>query len=79
MKYHHYSVVMHRYRNLAMWTAANVDYTPTKRRATRDEFGDDTWIADPRILAENQLEDAEFYDPARRFDRGHLVRRDDSA
>lgn len=79
LKYHHYSLVMHRERRLAMWTAANVDYDETKRRFTRDEFGDDSWKPDPRIPIEAQLEDVEFYAPARKFDRGHIVRRDDSA
>lgn len=79
LKYHHYSLVMHRERRLAMWTAANVDYSESKRRFTRDELGDDTWKPDPRIPIEAQIEDVEFYDPAKKFDRGHLLRRDDSA
>lgn len=79
LKYHHFSLVMHRERRLAMWTAANVDYDPKKRRFDRDDFGEDTWKPDPRIPIEAQLEDVEFYAPARKFDRGHLVRRDDGA
>jgi DNA/RNA endonuclease G, NUC1 len=79
LKYHHYSLVMHRERRLAMWTAANVDYDENKRRFTRDDFGDDTWKPDPRIPIEAQIEDVEFYVPARKFDRGHLFRRDDGA
>ena len=79
LKYHHYSLVMHRDRRLAMWTAANVDYNDSKRRFTRDEFGEDTWKPDPRIPIEAQIEDVEFYAPAKKFDRGHLFRRDDGA
>ena len=79
LKYHHYSLVMHRERRLAIWTAANADYTSSKRTRSRDEFGDDTWKPDPRILITRQIEDLEFYAPARKFDRGHLVRRDDVA
>ena len=79
LKYHHYSVVMHKDRKLAVWTAANADYDPAKRRHDRDWFGTDTWKADPRIPGEDQLEDLEFYAPAKKFDRGHLVRRDDVA
>ena len=79
LKYHHYSLVMHRERRLAMWTAANVDYNESKRRFTREELGEDTWKPDPRIPIEAQIEDVEFYDPAKKFDRGHLLRRDDSA
>jgi len=79
LKYHHYSLVMHRDRRLAMWTAANVDYNDSKRRFSRDDFGEDTWKPDPRIPIEAQIEDVEFYAPAKKFDRGHLFRRDDGA
>lgn len=79
LRYHHYSVAMHKDRRLALWTASNVDYDPKKRRKTREEFGNDQWKADPRIPIEQQIEDLEFYAPAKKFDRGHLVRRDDSA
>jgi endonuclease G len=79
LKYHHYSLVMNRDRRLQMWSAVNADYTPSKRRKTREEFGTDTWIADPRIAGKFQIEDAELYDPATKFDRGHIVRRDDTA
>jgi endonuclease G, mitochondrial len=79
LDYHHYSLVMHKQRRLAMWTASNVDYDPGKRRKTREGFGEDTWKADPRIPADCQIEDLEFYEPAAKFDRGHLVRRDDVA
>ncbi|HET9788177.1 MAG TPA: DNA/RNA non-specific endonuclease, partial [Pyrinomonadaceae bacterium] len=78
-KYHHYSLVMHEERRLAMWTAANIDYSPTKRWRSREEFGEDTWKPDPRIPIEGQIEDLEFYEPAAKFDRGHIVRRDDVA
>jgi endonuclease G len=79
LKYHHYSVVMHAARRLAMWTAANVNYDPNTRWRSRDEFGDDTWKGDPRLPIEAQIEDIEFYAPAKKFDRGHIVRRDDVA
>jgi endonuclease G, mitochondrial len=79
LKYHHYSVVMNAQRRLQMWSAVNVDYTPSKRRKNREEFGTDTWVADPRIPGKLQIEDAELYQPATKFDRGHIVRRDDTA
>lgn len=79
LDYHHYSLVMHRTRRMAMWTAANVDYNEDRRWRTREEFGSDTWKPDPRIPISAQIEDVEFYAPARLFDRGHLVRRDDVA
>lgn len=79
LKYHHYSVVMNRQRRLPMWSAVNVDFTSSKRRKTREQFGTDTWIPDPRIPGNLQIEDAELYQPALKFDRGHIVRRDDTA
>ena len=79
LKYHHYSLVMNKSRRLQMWSAVNVDYTPSKRRKARDEFGTDTWVPDPRIAGDLQIEDQQLYDPAKKFDRGHIVRRDDTA
>jgi endonuclease G len=79
LKYHHYSLVMHEERRLVMWAASNADYDPNKRWRTREEFGSESWKADPRIPEEQQIEDLEFYEPAAKFDRGHIVRRDDVA
>ncbi len=79
LKYHHYSLVMNQVRRLQMWSAVNVDYTGSKRRKKREDFGTDTWVADPRIAGELQIEDQELYDPAKKFDRGHIVRREDTA
>ena len=80
LKYHHMSIVMNRERRLMMWAAANIDYSPGKRPISgRDAFGQDQWKSDPRIADELQLEDAEFYAPAKKFDRGHIIRREDNA
>jgi endonuclease G, mitochondrial len=79
LRYHHYSLVMNKRRRMQMWSAVNVDYTAAKRRKSRDEFGTDTWVADPRIPGRLQIEDQELYEPAKKFDRGHIVRRDDTA
>jgi endonuclease G len=80
LHYHHFSLAMNRKRRLQMWSAVNVDYDPD-RKSTRDrkEFGTDTWIADPRIPAELQIDDDDFYAPATKIDRGHIVRREDNA
>jgi len=79
LDYHHYSLVMHAERRLTMWTAANVDYSADRRKiGGRAGFGTDKWVFDPRIPAEFQLGD-QFYEPARQSDRGHIVRRQDSA
>ena len=79
LDYHHYSLAMNAARRLPMWTAANVDYSPDRRKVGgRAGFGSDKWVFDPRIPKEVQLGD-QFYEPARQSDRGHIVRRQDSA
>lgn len=79
LRYHHYSLAMHKSRRFAIWAASNIDYDETKRWRKRKEFGTDTWKTDPRIRGELQIEGQELYDPAKKFDKGHLVRRDDVA
>jgi len=71
LKYHNYSVVMHRHRRLALYSAANVDY------AGRFDMSRpaDVWRTDPRIKLEEQL--SGFYYSRNQFDRGHLTRRED--
>jgi endonuclease G len=79
LDYHHYSLVMNAKRRLPMWTAANVDYSPERRKiGGRAGFGSDKWVFDPRIPAQYQLGE-QFYGPAKQSDRGHIVRRQDSA
>ena len=80
LKYHHFELVMNQDRYLQMWSAVNVDYDPDlKASGDRKSFGSDKWIPDPRIPAELQIMDAEFYKPAGNIDRGHIVRREDNA
>jgi endonuclease G len=80
LAYHHFSLAMSRTRRLQMWSAANVDYAPTRKsQRSRDAFGADRWIPDPRIPARAQIFDADFYKPAGNIDRGHMVRREDNA
>ena len=80
LKYHHFELVMNEDRYLQIWSAANVDYDPNlKASGDRKSFGSDKWIPDPRIPAELQILDAEFYEPAGNIDRGHIVRREDNA
>ena len=79
LKYHHFSLVMNQDRRLQMWSAVNVDYDQTKRtKKSRDAFGDDKWIPDPRIPLQAQITDPDFYQPTKRSDRGHIVRREDN-
>lgn len=80
LKYHHYSLAMNRSRRLQMWSAVNVDYDPATRTVSgRAFFGTDKWRGDPRIPAQVQIADPDFYGPAGQVDRGHVVRREDSA
>ena len=80
LDYHHFSLAMNRERRLQMWSAVNVDYSKGARRhaSNREAFGTDTWVLDPRLPANLQIQDAEFYAPATGIDRGHMVRRDDN-
>ena len=82
--YYHYSLVMNSTRRLLSWAASNVDYTTAARKFTksRKEYGGENWRLDPRVATAKpglQLEDADFYQPARKIDRGHIVRREDGA
>jgi endonuclease G, mitochondrial len=71
LHYHNYSVLMHKKRRIAIYSAANVSF------GNRFEMGrpPDVWRRDPRLLAEHQLES--FYYAHNQFDRGHLTRRED--
>lgn len=73
LRYHHFSVVMHRVRRLALCTAVNVDGAHTDARPRSD----DRWILDPRLPREEQTGADVYADNA--LDRGHLVRRLDPA
>jgi endonuclease G len=73
LRYHHFSIVMHRLRALALYTAVNID-GKTAQRPRRDS---DRWILDPRLPASEQTGEAVYRDNP--LDRGHLVRRLDPA
>jgi endonuclease G, mitochondrial len=88
LKYHHFSVVMHRKRRLALFTAANVDWRPKSRQVdgevpTRRQLTEipdgmaEEWATDRRISLEHQLPDVFFTKDRTAWDKGHLVRRDD--
>lgn len=80
LKYHHFELAMNESRRLQMWSATNVDYSPARKpEGSRDSFGKDKWILDKRIPAAAQLTDPDFYKPAGKIDRGHIVRREDNA
>ncbi|MBI4998182.1 MAG: DNA/RNA non-specific endonuclease [Rhodocyclales bacterium] len=78
LDYHHFSVVMHARRRLAIFTAGNVDYVAEDRdQRSRKEFGKDQWRLDPRMAEEYQIP-KKFYDRWKKLDYGHLVRREDN-
>jgi endonuclease G len=89
LKYENFSIVMHKKRRLALFTAANVDWRNNMRQVkgkkpSRKELNDfsdnahEDWVIDSRIPLDHQLPDY-FYRKSGAFDRGHLVRRDDVA
>jgi len=71
LSYRHFSVVMHKARRFAIYSAANVDFSG-RFQLTRPK---DVWRFDPRIAPEAQVGEA-FYEN-NQFDRGHLTRRED--
>jgi endonuclease G len=73
LRYHHFSVVVHRVRRLALFTAVNID----GGRTDAQPRSDDRWILDPRLPRTEQTGAAVYADNA--LDRGHLVRRLDPA
>jgi endonuclease G, mitochondrial len=90
LHYHHFSVVMHRTRRLAAFTAANVDGAATAkmpepfRSYGRDDLtglGDspEIWITDDRVAPKYQLPDRFYENDRKAFDKGHIVRLDDVA
>lgn len=74
LKYYHYSVIMNSVRRIAFVAAVNYD---GGAKVSYKRAGDDRWFFDKRIPKEYQAGN-EYYaaDP---YDRGHLVRRADSA
>ena len=83
LRYWNYSILMHKTRRLAIYSAVNVDANERPQHAGRDG---DRWYLDPRIGKEHQI-GAEFYgeqstfevDRSKNpFDRGHLTRRLDA-
>jgi len=90
LKYHKFSVVIHKRRRLALFTASNVDWReasrklkgrkPTRKELTGLGDGDiEKWVTDDRIPDEHQLPDVFYTRDGGAFDKGHLVRRDDVA
>lgn len=88
LKYHKFSVVVHRGRRMALFTVSNVDWRetskvvdghkPTRRELTGLEEGQlEQWMMDWRIPESDQLPDIFYTKDGGAFDKGHLVRRED--
>jgi DNA/RNA endonuclease G (NUC1)/subtilisin family serine protease len=91
--YHHFSVIVHENRRLALITGANVDARPGSKRPenrpdqdySRDGLGglgeddQERWFLDGRLRPDQQLPDRFFHKDRKAFDKGHLVRREDVA
>jgi endonuclease G len=88
LKYHKFSVCMHKVRRMALFTAANVDWRDEMRRVngrvpTRKELNGFTsdaserWVTDERIPQAHQLPDRFYTKDGGAFNKGHLVRRND--
>ncbi len=90
LKYHHFSVWMHKTRRLALFTAANVDWRSRKKEVDgkstarkalagfpEGERIAEQWVEDTRIDSAHQLPDIFYTDDRGAFDKGHVVRRDD--
>jgi endonuclease G len=87
--YEHFSLVMHKLRRLAVYTASNVDGREAKRRpepglytrkalfGLKSKNDREGWITDPRIPRAHQLPEVFFDKDGGAFDKGHLVRRED--
>lgn len=74
LRYHHFSVVMHAERRLAIVSAVNC-WTRSPHRFQRE--GGDRWAFDPRIDEAAQAGEALY--SRNPYDRGHLARRADAA
>jgi endonuclease G, mitochondrial len=87
--YEHFSVFLHRERRLAVYTASNVDGSPTRKRP---EPGKDysrkgltgltdrqqeKWVLDSRVDEKFQIPDSFYNNDQGAFDKGHVVRRED--
>jgi endonuclease G len=87
--YEHFSVVLHRERRLAIFTASNVDGSAAAKRPeagrkyTREALTGLTssqmekWVLDPRLPEAAQIPDAFYTRDNGAFDKGHVVRRED--
>jgi endonuclease G len=90
LRYHKFSVWMHRERRLPLFTASNVDWTERKPIVDGQQINRETlagfppgkpyleqWVTDPRLDPKHQLPDVFYSEDGGAFDKGHIVRRHD--
>ncbi|MEI9887783.1 MAG: DNA/RNA non-specific endonuclease [Rhizomicrobium sp.] len=89
LNYHHFSVVMHKSRRVALFTASNLNNRPKARRPDPGKSysrkalsglgpnDQEKWFPDPRLDAQYQLPDRFYTKDDGAFDKGHIVRRED--
>ncbi|MGO4312493.1 DNA/RNA non-specific endonuclease [Pseudomonas sp. KB_15] len=88
--YEHFSVVLHRKRKLAIFTASNVDgrtqviqpqpghdYTRAGLTGLLKKGEMEKWVLDPRVDECFQIPDRFYTKDNGAFDKGHIVRRED--
>jgi len=75
LKYHHFSVLLHKVRKMPVLSAININGSP-KKRLDETKRGTDVWLRDNRVDYELQLNDK--YYKGSGFDRGHMSRREDA-
>jgi endonuclease G, mitochondrial len=90
IKYHRFSVILHKKRRLAILAASNVNWRresreidgrkPSRRELTGlPKNAQEKWTTDPRLPDRLQLPDVFYTKDGGAFDKGHIVRRDDVA
>jgi endonuclease G len=87
--YEHFSVVIHKDRRLAIFTASNVDGSDKARMPEKDKVYSresltglgkndiEKWVADSRLDDAFTLPDKFYSEDNKAFDKGHIARRDD--
>ncbi len=81
LHYEHFSLILHKTRRVAIFTATNID-GDTFKNVDRDtglvnDAEGDTWYKDPRISESFYLGQSFYSSTSNYFDRGHLTRRTD--
>ncbi|ADG18314.1 DNA/RNA non-specific endonuclease [Paraburkholderia atlantica] len=81
LKYEHFSLILHKSKRMAMFTATNIDgqrYLEVDRKTGKVNSSEgDVWFKDPRVSNSFFLDQTFYSQWSTYFDRGHLTRRSD--